>query len=303
MPEALGVVAGLARFPVKSMQGEDVRTAVVTPAGFLGDRAYALVERSTGRVLTAKHPRIGSKLLACSARFTASFGAGDPLPPVEISLPGGRVATSADGEAEAAMCAFLGMDVSLERSAPVDFTIEVAVPDLEEPGSEGRGDAVEHGKVGAAGFKEMGMESPVPPGSFLDAFPVSLLSTSTLALLSTLAPESTFDARRFRMNVIVTSPEEGFVEQQWLGRTLSVGNHVRLAVTIPDPRCVMTTVAQGDLPRDTGVLRALSVHSRLEVLGSRLPCAGVYAVVESTGTVRKGDSLSFRAARTAAGLD
>jgi uncharacterized protein YcbX len=92
------------------------------------------------------------------------------------------------------------------------------------------------------------------------------------------------------MNVVVATPGEGFVEQDWLGCILEAGG-VRFRVVIPDPRCVMTTLAQDDLPRDNGVLRTLASHNRLEVGGQPSPCAGVYAVVESPGTLEVGDRL------------
>jgi hypothetical protein len=56
----------------------------------------------------------------------------------------------------------------------------------------------------------------------------------------------------------------------------------------------MPTLAQDDLPKDTEVLPTLVWHNRLDVAGSgRYPCAGVYAVVESAGTIREGDSVSL----------
>jgi hypothetical protein len=56
--------------------------------------------------------------------------------------------------------------------------------------------------------------------------------------LGELEPQSRFDARRFRMNVIVDTPARGFVENAWVGRTLAIGHEVRLGVALPDPRCV-----------------------------------------------------------------
>jgi len=129
-------------------------------------------------------------------------------------------------------------------------------------------------------------------GSFVDAFPVSVLTTSTLDRLNELAPQSTFDARRFRMNLIVETPPAGFAENAWVGRGLGVGEEVELSVAIPDPRCALTNMAQEELPRDPQILKTLARHNTLEVAGAGLqPCAGVYAVVTSSGTVRAGDPV------------
>jgi uncharacterized protein len=95
------------------------------------------------------------------------------------------------------------------------------------------------------------------------------------------------------MNVIVDTPEPGFVENGWLGRTLAIGDDVRLGVSLPDPRCCMPGLPQEDLPRDPQVLKALARHNRIDVAGALYPCAGVYAVAEATGTVRKDDSASL----------
>ena len=55
----------------------------------------------------------------------------------------------------------------------------------------------------------------------------------------------------------------------------------------------MTALAQDDLPRDNEILRTLVAHNRLDVAGGMYPCAGVYAVVETPGTTRAGDSVSL----------
>jgi uncharacterized protein YcbX len=122
----------------------------------------------------------------------------------------------------------------------------------------------------------------------LDLAPVSVITTSTLDRLGALQPDSRFDVRRFRMNVIVNTTEPGFVENDWIDRTLHIGDEVRLYVAMPDPRCVMTTVAQAGLPRDPTILKSLVKHNRLDVAGWGLyPCAGVYATVAFPGTIRK----------------
>jgi uncharacterized protein YcbX len=134
----------------------------------------------------------------------------------------------------------------------------------------------------------------VPVGSFFDLFPVSVLTTSTLEQLSKLRPQSRFDERRFRMNVIVGTETPGFVENNWVGGTLMIGDAVRLSVTMPDPRCVMTTLAQNELPNDADVLRTLTRHNRIQLGGAgRFPCAGAYAVVETAGVMRPDDRVVF----------
>ena len=54
MSEAIGRVAALWRFPVKSMLGEQVPAAELTLSGVVGDRAYALVDSQTAKVVSAK---------------------------------------------------------------------------------------------------------------------------------------------------------------------------------------------------------------------------------------------------------
>lgn len=141
-------------------------------------------------------------------------------------------------------------------------------------------------------FAELGMESPVPVGSFFDVFPLSILTTSTLSQFSAINRDSRFDLRRFRMNVIVETQQDGFVENDWVGHELGIGDGVELDIALPDPRCVMTTLAQDDLPADSEVLRTLVGHNRIQVgdLG-KFPCCGVYASVTVPGTVKSGDRV------------
>jgi uncharacterized protein YcbX len=108
-----------------------------------------------------------------------------------------------------------------------------------------------------------------PPGTFFDLAPMAVLTSATLARLGEAYPQGSFDARRFRMNLIVEVDSDGFVENEWVGRTLVVGDGVRLPVALSDPRCVMTTLAQGDLPRDPGILRAAAEQQQRRHPGRR----------------------------------
>ena len=292
--EPVGTIGALWRFPVKSMLGEELDAADVSEGGIVGDRAYALVDRETGKVASAKHPKLWRDLLGCRAAFLEPPRPGDELPPARIDLADGTSVLSGTADADAALSRFFGREVELARAAPDDYTIDQYHPDQENLGPEGHRDEVTETKLGAAFYNERGLPSAVPEGSFFDLFPLSVLTTSSLDHLGELQPGSRFDVRRFRMNVIVDTSARGFVENAWLGRSLGIGDDVRLTVVMPDPRCVMTNLAQEDLPRDSQILKTLAEHNRIDVAGSGLyPCAGVYAVAESTGTIRKGDRVGL----------
>ena len=290
----VGSVAGLWRFPVKSMRGERLEHAELTGRGLVGDRAYALIDVDTGKVVSAKSVRLFPDLLGCWAAFVEPPRSGRELPPARITLPDGTSVTSDSSDVDRVLSACFRRDVKLARAAPDDFTIDQYHPDVEDLDPAGHRDTVVEQKLGSAFFAQAGLASPVAVGSFFDLFPVSVLTTSTLEQLSELRPQSRFDQRRFRMNVIVGTEEAGFVENDWIGHGLAIGDAVQLSVALPDPRCVMTTLAQDELPKDTDVLRTLTRHNRIQVgAAGQFPCAGVYAVVEAPGTMRTGDRVAL----------
>jgi MOSC domain-containing protein len=292
--ETVGSVTALWRFPVKSMRGERIEQAEITRRGLVGDRAYALIEANTGKVVSAKSVRHFPDLLGCRAEFVEPPQMGRDLPSVRITLPDGTTVRSDSDDVDRELSAHFRREVRLASTAPDDFTIDMYLTDIEGADPAGRKDTVVDQKLGSAYFEEAGRASPVPAGAFFDAFPLSVLTTSTLERLNELQPKSRFDERRFRMNVIVASFTSGFVENDWVGRQLVFGGRVQVNVAVPDVRCVMTTLAQEDLPVDSGVLRALVEHNRLQVADARqLPCAGVYAVVAESGMIRTGDLVAL----------
>ena len=94
MGDMIGTVATLSRFPVKSMQGQRLARIDVAHRGLVGDRAYALVETDTGKVMSAKNPRVGVQLFACRSEFVQDPKLGDDPPPVRITMPDGTSVTS-----------------------------------------------------------------------------------------------------------------------------------------------------------------------------------------------------------------
>jgi uncharacterized protein YcbX len=134
-------------------------------------------------------------------------------------------------------------------------------------------------------YRDTVTDFDLPGGTFFDCAVLHVLTTATLDRLRELYPQGRFEVRRFRPNVVVETSNRGedFVEDAWIGQTVRIGDEVQLAVTGPCPRCVMTTLAQGDLPKDSGILRTAAQHNQVNV--------GVYASVLRGGHVRRGDAV------------
>jgi uncharacterized protein YcbX len=267
-PEAVGVVAELWRFPVKSMAGEKVEEAFITGQGLLGDRGYALLDVEVDDLVSASNRHFPG-LMNWGATFLEPPRLDSPLPAVRVTSPDGASAASDTPALPELLSSHFGRRVRLVRAMPDAYR-----------------------RRQAAFFAGVGLECIAPAGSLVDLGPVSVISTATLSGLSRAGPGSRFDPRRFRMNLVMATTAEGFVENAWVGRQLELGGQVRLAVALPDPRCVMTTLAQGDLPKDPVILRTVAGLNCLPVgAGGPLPCAGVYATVVRSGLVRVGDSV------------
>ncbi len=113
--------------------------------------------------------------------------------------------------------------------------------------------------------------------------PIHALTSATLETLHRLHPAGRFEPPRFRPNLFIeTEARDGFVESDWLGRQLSVGG-TRLKIDEHTVRCVMTTLPQGDLPQDAGILATVTEANRQH--------AGVYCGVTQPGTMRLDDPV------------
>src|SRR6266446_2488496 len=264
----LGSVVSLWRYPVKSMMGEELNATEVTERGLLGDRAYALVDSSDGKAATAKNPRKWPRLFDFRATFIEPVRPAAKVPPVKIALPDGTTVTSDQGDLSQILAKALNREVTFRAAQRGAVNAEEYWPDM-----EGR----DH--------RDTVTDFTLPEGTFSDIAMVHLLTTATLDRLRELYPQGRFEVRRFRPNIVVetASAERDFVENAWIGQVLAIGDSVRLSVTGPCPRYVMTTLPQGDLPNDTGILRTAARHNHVNV--------GVYAAVLRGGTIRRGDSI------------
>lgn len=263
-----GAVVSLWRYPVKSMMGEELNASDLTDRGMLGDRSRALMDAETGKVVSAKNPRKWPNMFDFRAVFTAPPLLGSPLPAVRVTLPDGDSTTSDDDDFVELLSAALGRPVTLATAAPSDPFLEEYWPDIAE---------LDH--------QEIVTDEAMPVNTFFDLATIHVLTTATINRLRGLYPQGRFEVRRFRPNIVVglDDDDEKFAEGKWVGRELRIGDDVVLEITDHCPRCVMTTLAQGDLPKDSGILRTAALHNEGHV--------GVYAEVRRTGKVQRGDSV------------
>jgi len=218
--------------------------------------------------VSAKNPRKWPNFFDFRAAFVEPPRKGEKIPPVRIALPNGTILTSEQRELNQVLTNALGRAVTLATAAPETASLEEYWPDME-----------------GLAHRETVTDEAIPAGTFFDLAVTHILTTATLDRLRDLYPQGRFEVRRFRPNIVVqpSSGDKTFVENAWIGHTLAIGDQVRLNITGPCPRCVMTTLSQGDLPKDPGILRTAAQHNQVNV--------GVYAAVLRGGTIRRGDPL------------
>jgi uncharacterized protein YcbX len=273
-------VSTLWRYPVKSMMGEELNGTHITASGVLGDRAYALIDTETNKVISAKNPKKWSDFFSFRAAYSAQPEL-NKLSAVSIGLPNGEVVNSTQADLNQRLSTCLGAAVHLATQAPEAAKLEQYWPEYE-------GETQEISDEAVAG--------DAPQGSFFDYAALHLLTTGSIAAMQKLYPEGRFEVRRFRPNIVIDTKDlEGFVENDWVGKTIKLGDTVRLRISDPCPRCVMPTLAQGDLPNDSGILKHAVAKNRpfVPFAGKELPSVGVYAQVIQAGWVKRGDSVTI----------
>jgi len=202
------------------------------------------------------------------AALLADADPGASLPAVRITLPDGDLVTSAQADHDERLSRALDRAVTLQAAEPGVGTAEEYWPDMD-----------------GLDYRNTVTDFELPQGTFFDCATVHVLTTATLDQLREFFPGDRFEVRRFRPNIVVDTSVHrgGFAEDAWIGHTIQIGDQVRLSITGPCPRCVMTTLAQADLPKDSGILRAAAQHNGVNV--------GVYASVAHGGKIRRSDPI------------
>ena len=272
-------ILNIYRYPVKSMMGETLSEADIGEAGIPGDRGWAVRDEKRGGIR-------GGKKIPQLMTLTAQSGPTAPL----ITAPDGDSASASTEGINEWLSEKLNHPVTLWPLLPADQLDHYrrGAPDTEDFEQELRavfGRLPEEPLPDLTGFEEL-LEFESPPGTYFDAFPISIMSQQSLANMNQLEGESRFDVRRFRPNLLVDIPDTNhpFPEQAWVGKTVSLGS-VQLKIDMTCPRCSMTTHGFDDLPRDTEIMRKLVNHSDGNL--------GIYASVQRRGQISVNDHIEI----------
>jgi uncharacterized protein len=245
-------VSDLAIAPVKGLRLVRMDELDIRPTGPVGDRAFVVVDERHALMQTTRTPallQVAQRWNHESGELTLRFPDGSEV--AEVPSPGQPISTGL----------YDGRRVS-GRLVP-------------GPHSEALSDhlnrrvwlvALDHTEVGA------------------DEFPVSLMSTASLAALGQALDGAAPDPRRFRMSITVDGAG-AWEEHGWAGSEVEVGE-VRVRIVEPVPRCVVTTRDPDEGRSDVPVLKALAA-----LRGKKDVTFGVWCEVTHPGRVRRGDSV------------
>lgn len=280
----IGTISQLWRYPVKSMAGERLESAPLSWRGIPGDRGWAVFDVARNGVTNTKRLPL---LRTCRARYASEPEPGAASPPARITLPDGAEVVTDSPNAARRLGELLGRTVAFRSLGPSGSE---SAPRLT---MEGEPEEAVRAMMGLLPDEPMPDMSEFPPdrlrllrqGNFFDALPLHLLTRTTLRTLAGVAPESDWDERRFRPNLLVEAEDpQGYPELGWLGRRLRAGTAV-IEVVTGCPRCVAVTQAADELPQDHRVMRTLVRETK--------HTAGIYARVAEEGEVRLGDAVEL----------
>lgn len=236
----VGRVAGLWRYPVKSMGGEPLAEVDVSWHGFAGDRRWAFIRDGVTQsgfpwLTIRERPDMGS--------YRPSFA--EPTrpdnSPTAVRTPVGSVFDIADPGLGAELC----------------------------PG---------------------GVRLIRQNRGIFDTFPLSLITTQTIALLGE-AVGTHLDVRRFRPNILMEAADDTpFPEDDWVGCVIRVGG-LRMRIDKRDGRCVVITIDPVTTERNPAILRT--------VVDDRQGCLGVYGSTVEPGRIALNDPVLIESAARA----
>src|SRR5215831_135507 len=256
----IGKVDSLWRYPVKSMRGEELEEAFAGFAGIYGDRLFAFTSSGSPKGFPYFTAREQNRLLQYRPRFRHPDKAARPTNLTEAE----------------------GMGANPVWADPSELMVDVETPDgkklpIDDPA------LMEMLRVDIDQKHQLTLRRS--ERAMTDCRPVSIFSLQSARQLSE-ETEIPIDKRRFRANVYVDlASDNGFGENELVGRSLKIGPKVIVRVLERDPRCAMITLDPDTSERTPAVLK--------KVAQAHDGTAGVYGAVIVEGMLHKGDPVEL----------
>ncbi len=260
--ETVGIVKSLWRYPVKSMSGEQMPEIFLGFSGVYGDRVYAFKNSAaTRKGFPYFNAPVQPQMLLYRPKFRNPERALRPPNLFEaMSIAPG--VTPANGDSE---------DLILDVLTPSGETLSVDDSRLIE--------------MLLLGINEKNHLTLVRSDRALtDCRPVSLISLQTIRQIET-ETKLQLDKLRFRANVYFdfASSNEGFAEDNLVGRRLRIGSLAEIMVLERDPRCKMISLDPETGDHNPEIFRSVAkLHSAT---------AGIYCAVLVEGIIKEGDKI------------
>lgn len=258
----IGTVESLWRYPVKSMRGEELNEMFAGYAGVYGDRLFAFASSASPKGFPFFTGREQRQMVRFRPRFRYP-----------------EMATKPINQAEAEILSPLINPVS---ASPNELMVDVETPN-------GKTFAIDDPALIDTIGDDLGGEHELnllrSDRAMTDCRPVSLFSVQTAKKLGEELGIAV-DKRRFRANIYLDlNGSDGFAEDQFVGRTLRIGEKVVVSVVARDGRCMMIVLDPDTAEKSPAILK--------QVAQAHEGKAGVYAVVIAEGMVRKGDPIEL----------
>jgi len=280
MMKNVGTIKEIWRYPVKGMAGEQIESCEVGPGGLAGDRIWAVVDVLRKEIQSCK---FRPQLLGCTATSREESSASQ----VDIELPCGEVLRTDDLEIHARLSELVGKESTLEALRSVaaesffrryqagsrDWLDELKETFSREPG-EPLPDFTD--------FPKQAQDFVTVPGSFFLVSTFHIITSGTMQHMKRLLPDSDWDIRRFRPNIVIETSEEGLVEQGWIGKQLTI-SELPVDCTGTAVRCGAVTRAQVGIPPDKCMLRTIVKDAEQNL--------GIYGKILEEGTISVGDKV------------
>jgi MOSC domain-containing protein len=256
----VGKVDSLWRYPVKSMQGEELEQAFAGYPGVYGDRVFAFKSSASPPGFPYFTAREQRRLLQYRPRFRCPDKAACPVNLTEAGKMG---------------------------AGPLSADISELMVDVETP--EGKTLAIDDPVLIETLLREIDEKHQLTlmrsHRAMTDCRPVSMFSLQSARQLSE-ETETPIDKRRFRANVYLDlASDKGFDENEFVGRSLRIGPKVIVRVLERDPRCAMITLDPDTSERTPAILKKVAqAHEGM---------AGVYGAVIVEGMLHKGDPVEL----------